>query len=103
MRKVFDLDASEWRGFRDFYDALFVAIGAPEWHGRSVDALVDSMIWGGINSLEPPYTVRICGITTTTEEVRDAVTEAQHYVSLGREEYRDQKKRDIDVGIEICA
>ena len=101
MKKVLDLNASNWKGFRDFYDALFAVIGAPEWHGRSVDALADSMIWGGINSVEPPYIVRICGVDPTADEVRDAIAEVKRYVDLGREEHRVQKKRDIDVSIEI--
>jgi len=38
-----------------FYDVLFSQIGAPEWHGHNLDALVDSLITGSINSIEPPY------------------------------------------------
>jgi hypothetical protein len=28
----------------------------------SPDAFVDSMIWGGMNSVEPPYTVQISNL-----------------------------------------
>ena len=38
-----------------FYDLLLSQIGAPEWHGRNLDALADSLITGSINAIEPPY------------------------------------------------
>lgn len=51
---IVDLDASAWKTPNDIYAALFKALGSPDWHGDSPDALIDSMIWGGINELEPP-------------------------------------------------
>ena len=37
------------------YDAFFQAVGAPEWHGRNLDALNDSIAAGSINQVEVPY------------------------------------------------
>lgn len=56
---TFRLDASGWRSRDDFYDALLGALGAPEWHGRNLDALWDSVATGDINAVEPPYRVVI--------------------------------------------
>ena len=53
------LNAENWKTVLDFYDALLAALGAPDWHGASIDAMIDSMIWGGINDVDPPYTVQI--------------------------------------------
>jgi RNAse (barnase) inhibitor barstar len=39
----------------DVYDAFFHAVGAPDWHGRSFDALNDSIANGSINRVESPY------------------------------------------------
>lgn len=72
MRTI-ELDATRWKTVLDFYHALLASIGAPEWHGMSPDALIDSMIWGGINAVEPPYTVRISGLAAAPKEVRDHV------------------------------
>jgi hypothetical protein len=72
MRYI-NLDATEWKTTHDFYDALLLAIGAPKGHGRSPDALIDSMVWGGMNSVEPPYAVRISGLSATPKEVHDHV------------------------------
>ena len=66
-----DLDASEWKTALDFYEAILAAIGAPRWHGRSVDALIDSMIYGGLSELDPPFTVRITHTENLPAEARD--------------------------------
>jgi RNAse (barnase) inhibitor barstar len=34
---------------------FFSAVGAPEWHGRNLDALADSISGGSINQVEVPY------------------------------------------------
>jgi RNAse (barnase) inhibitor barstar len=54
------LDASGWRSPDDFYSALLPKLGAPDWHGRNLDALYDGFS-GGINRLEPPFAVQIEG------------------------------------------
>lgn len=52
--RVIELNAMKWKTVIDFYDALLAAIGAPAWHSKSPDALIDSMVWGGMNAAEPP-------------------------------------------------
>ncbi|MGA2857719.1 MAG: barstar family protein [Candidatus Sulfotelmatobacter sp.] len=49
------LDASTWKTRDDVYTSFFKAVGAPEWHGRNLDALNDSISTGGINAVEVPY------------------------------------------------
>lgn len=56
--RQFDLDASSWKTPADFYAALLPAVGAPDWHGDSTQAITDSMIGGEINAVEPPYVVK---------------------------------------------
>lgn len=50
MVPVIELDASDWKTTSDFYDALLSALGAPDWHGRSGVALVDTMLHNDVNS-----------------------------------------------------
>ena len=69
--KVLKLDAGRWKTMGDFYDALLAAIQAPRQHGRGLDALIDSMIYGGINGIEPPYRIEVTGGATIA---RDAAT-----------------------------
>jgi RNAse (barnase) inhibitor barstar len=54
--RIIELDAHNWKTGRDFYNAIAVALNSPENHGRNFNALIDSMVWGGIDDVEPPYT-----------------------------------------------
>lgn len=67
--KVIALDGSGWRSPDDFYDALLPELGAPDWHGRNLDALHDSLS-GGINRLDPPFAVVIQGAGGLSPEMR---------------------------------
>jgi RNAse (barnase) inhibitor barstar len=49
------LNGASWRTRDNVYDAFFQAVGAPEWHGRNIDALRDSIATGSINAVEVPY------------------------------------------------
>jgi len=101
--KIVELDAANWTKELDFYNALLPALGAPQGHGYSTDALVDSMIWGGMNKLEPPYTVRIRGVEKLSEAVLDEIESAKKALSKGREYFRTQKGRDVEVSIETIS
>src|SRR5262245_37816380 len=58
----------------DFKAALKRTIGAPDWHGDSVDAFLDSMIHhDDINALKAPYTIRIVGADRAGPEAQDAM------------------------------
>jgi hypothetical protein len=60
--RIVVLQADNWDTAMDFVTVLKVATGAPDWHGSSSDAFVDSMIWHDeINALKAPYTIKIMG------------------------------------------
>jgi RNAse (barnase) inhibitor barstar len=100
MRTIM-IDGSTWTKITDFYDSILAAVGAPEWHGRSIDALIDSMIWGGINELEPPYTIRIAGTNALPKDIRDHLVLARDALTESRAEFRVRKGRDVEVGLEM--
>ena len=100
--RIIELDATKWKTVLDFYDALLAGIGAPKWHGKSPDALIDSMIWGGINAVEPPYTVRILGLSAAPQELRDHVQLASDVLVDGRIYRKRHKGDDVDVSIVIA-
>jgi RNAse (barnase) inhibitor barstar len=58
----FNLDAHDWHTKDDVYRSLFIALGAPEWHGRNFNALHDSIVTGGINNTEAPFSLVIKGL-----------------------------------------
>ena len=49
------LNGADWATKDDVYNAFFLAVGAPQWHGRNLDALADSISGGSINHVEVPY------------------------------------------------
>jgi RNAse (barnase) inhibitor barstar len=51
------IDATEFKSIMDFIDALKAALKSPAWHGASVDAFIDSIVYGSINEIEPPFKI----------------------------------------------
>lgn len=99
--RIITLDATTWREVSDFYDALLPAIGAPHWHGKNINALIDSMVWGGINTIEPPYTVRIIHADNLPSRVKQEVADTARYVLEARGEYRQERAEDVVVAFEV--
>jgi len=54
------LDARSWHSREDMWRALLDALGAPEWHGDSLDALYDSLV-SGLHRVRPPLLVELVG------------------------------------------
>ena len=77
-----DMDARDWQTMDDVFSSFFRAVGAPEWHGRNFDALIDSIEIGGINRIEVPYVLAITNIGGVGSH---AVVGAQKFISLIRE------------------
>ena len=74
MREL-TLDGSKWRTRDDVYDAFFKAVGAPEWHGRNFDALIDSIECGDINAIEVPYKLIIKHVASVGADAQEMVTD----------------------------
>ena len=95
--RVIELDAGMWANIDDFLDAILLALEAPSWHGRSINALLDSAIPGQINGVVPPYTVRIVGAAGLPEPIRDCVAALAAYVAARREEHLKETGEDFEV------
>ena len=68
-----ELDAAGWTKVLDFYEALLAALGAPRGHGRNINALIDSMVYGGICEIDPPYELRIRNVGNLTSDIRSEI------------------------------
>ena len=99
--KVIELNATEWKTYDYFYNALLPSVGAPTWHGQNLNALVDSMIWGGINALEPPYTIKIVGTKMLAGHIRNHVETARRALAEARADYQKLRGGDVEVAIEV--
>ncbi|WP_404783146.1 barstar family protein [Altericista sp. CCNU0014] len=49
------VDWSKINSTDEFFDTVFAQCGAPDWHGKNLNALADSWITGSINEYDPPY------------------------------------------------
>ena len=86
-----------------FYNDLLKALGAPKGHGERIDALIDSMIWDGMNAVEPPYTIRIRNIERSPKAAIDEIQLARRYLAEAREEFQTRHGRDVDIRWEIVS
>ena len=100
MREI-ALNAKDWKTSSDFYAALLPAIGAPAWHGDSVNALIDSMITGGINKLKPPYVVRVHNMGSVPADVAEEVGWAVKGLAGRRASIFERRGIDVNVSMEI--
>jgi len=100
MRTI-ELDASEWKTSDDFVNALKSAIGAPDWHGSSANAFVDSMGTGGINAVEPPYMVRVVNARRLGQDVVELIAAISSAVEKRRLNEAARSGADVMVSLEI--
>jgi len=71
------LDGRAWTSPSDFYNAFLPAVHAPSWHTRSLDALNDSLLTGGINGLES-FTLILRAPKQWPRNMRDFMTTLGH-------------------------
>lgn len=92
--RIIELDASAWPDALGIYEALVAALEAPHWHGRNINALIDSMIYGEINNIDPPYTIRFLNMDKARQPVREEIeaisTTFEEALQYRLENYGDQ-------------
>ncbi|MEZ0262190.1 MAG: hypothetical protein ACAH80_14375 [Alphaproteobacteria bacterium] len=88
-RLILEIDASNWKSMSDYCAAMCAALGSPEGHGCSVAAFIDSMVYGDMNAVEPPYTIRIKGTkllpTNILEEIEALKQALPRHCTKGNE------------------
>jgi RNAse (barnase) inhibitor barstar len=73
------MDASEWKTVDDLFRSFFRVVEAPSWHGRSFNALRDSIGAGQINIIEVPYRL----VFSNYDKIHPAVKEqAEHFIDV---------------------
>jgi len=84
--KLIQLEASAWLSPDDFFAALLPALGAPSWHSWSFNALDDSL-YGGINEIEPPFTVLVTGVSGLPDAMKTFLADAVDVFTDARKQY----------------
>jgi RNAse (barnase) inhibitor barstar len=98
--RIIELDAKNWRTGFDFYRDLLAVLGAPKDHGGNLNAVIDSMIWGGMNTVEPPYTVRVLEMTMLPKDLREEIELLKRRLDQARIEFQTRRGRDVEVNFE---
>jgi RNAse (barnase) inhibitor barstar len=101
--RIIELNAKNWLTRPDFYNALLAALGAPEGHGRNLNALIDSMVWGGMNTVETPYTIHISETEKLSKDVLAEIDELKLALASACAERRELRSGDVEIGFEITA
>jgi hypothetical protein len=95
---LIELDASDWKTTSDFYDALLAVLGAPDWHGRSGVALVDTMLHDDVNKVVPPYRVEVRNSANLPSGVKAHIVDV---IGLFHRVRARRRERGADVDVSI--
>jgi len=79
--KIIKIEACDWKSIDDFYVSIKRSLMSPSWHGDNINALIDSIVYGDINGVTPPFKVIIVGLAGADSEVRSHVMMAAQYLT----------------------
>ncbi|NPV23166.1 barstar family protein [Bradyrhizobium aeschynomenes] len=97
-----ELDARNWRTPDDFRSALKSAIGAPIWHGDSLGAFLDSIFGGGLNTLKPPYIIKVVNTAGQSTELKALIQDLSSAIDDTRTRRLARTGEDVVVGLTIA-
>ncbi|WP_315741719.1 MULTISPECIES: hypothetical protein [unclassified Bradyrhizobium] len=95
------LDAGSWKTPYDFRAVLKSAIGAPEWHGDTIAAFLDSIFGGGMNALKPPYTLKVVNTKQLAPELKKLVRDLSSAMEETRMRRLARTGEDVAARLEI--
>src|SRR5579872_15193 len=100
--KTITVNAKTFTNPVKFFAGVLKTLGAPDWHGLSINAFVDTMIWHPeVHSIRPPYLLRVEKIELMPNEVRTAATTLRDAIKRARADHIALTGRDVPVAIEL--
>jgi hypothetical protein len=100
--RVIKLDATNWRTLSDLSCALKAALGSVEGHGNSINAWVDSIIYGGMNAIEPPFVIRITGVANCSVFLKEDILALSRAIDKARTWKLEHYGVDVDASFEFA-
>ena len=93
--RLIPLDASKWQTADDVYSDLLAALEAPEWHGRNLNALWDSVTEAAayadlsdfIIGVRPPFRIEVSNAQAASSEARKLLSQIEKLLADARAEY----------------
>jgi RNAse (barnase) inhibitor barstar len=80
----------------EFYDRVLPQMDAPSWHGRTLDALQDSWVTGGICPSGPPFAVDFKRTTSSTPDLCDFASEVEEIARASVQRHGGSFSREYD-------
>jgi len=74
----------DWREINtldEFYRVIFKQIDPPNWHGKNLNALNDSLVTGDICKSGPPFNFVILNKEMVNDKLKDTATAFQEIVT----------------------
>ena len=99
--KTVEIDATRCANPKEFARLLHEAIQAIPGHGSSIEAFVDSMVFGTMSELSPPYTIVVLG--DLRPEVRAFAADLSNAIGQARVERRRRRGDDVEVSLKVGA
>ena len=99
--KLIEINASGWRAIHDFYRDVLAHVGAPHRHGNGINALSDSMIYGGINAVEPPDTIGFLATGGLPDDILEELRFAKQAIADARLEKKNATGIDVEIEFDI--
>lgn len=96
-----EIDAKSWKSPLDFYQAIFLFVGAPEWNGTSIQAMLDLLIWDNLCEKKPPYVIMIKNTSGLSKIIIEEIMLLQSSILDARAESKLRRGYDVNVSIEI--
>ena len=100
MKRI-EIDVAACRNPKEFGRVLQEAILALPGHGSSVEAFVDSMVFGTMSELSPPYRIVVLG--ELRPEVRAFAADLSNAIGQARLERRTRRGDDVEVSLKVGA
>jgi hypothetical protein len=94
MRTI-EIDAAPCGSVKAFCALLKTEIRALPGHGDSIEAFVDSMVWGTMSELPPPYLIRVRGLNGGP--IADFVKALSAALGQARLEHQARRGEDVEV------
>ncbi len=98
---VIEIDASRCWNRKEFARLLQETIQALPGHGSRVEAFVDSMVFGAMSELSPPYRIVVLG--ELRPEVRAFAADLSNAIGQARLERRTRRGDDVEVSLKVGA
>ena len=99
MKRI-EIDVAACRNPKEFGRVLKEAIMALPGHGSSIESFVDSMVFGTMSELSPPYMITVTG--AENPEVRAFAERLSNAIGQARLERRTRRGDDAEVVLKVA-